>query len=57
MKAFIFGAAVAAIAMLATAPAPASAQADVEKPAASKCVWSQAPLRWVCNKAGHERKQ
>ena len=62
MKTFIFGAAVAAIAMLATAPAPASAQADVEKPAASKCVWSQnpgprAPLRWVCKKAGDESKQ
>ena len=55
MKTLIFGASAAAFTMLIAAPVPALAQADIEKPAASKCEWSQAPgpratPRWVCEK-------
>ena len=62
MKTLIFGASVAAFTMLAAAPVPALAQADVEKPAASKCVWSQAPgpratPRRVCEKVVDPREQ
>ncbi|MCF8707704.1 hypothetical protein [Rhizorhapis sp. SPR117] len=62
MKTLIFGAAVAAFAMLAAAPAPASAQADAAKLATIKCVWSQdpgprAPLRRVCKKVADPRDQ
>lgn len=64
MKTLIFSASVAAFTMLVAVPVPALAQADVEKPAASKCVWQsqppgpRAPLRApVCKKAGDQREQ
>lgn len=65
MKILIFSASVAAFTMLVAVPVPALAQADVEKPATSKCVWQsqtqpgpRAPLRApVCKKAGDQREQ
>lgn len=62
MKTLIFSASAAAFTMLVAVPVPALAQADVEKPAASKCVWSQdpgprAPLRRICKKVADPREQ
>ncbi|SCW89387.1 hypothetical protein SAMN02927924_03777 [Sphingobium faniae] len=65
MKTLIFGVSAAVFTLVAAAPVPALAQADVEKPAASKCVWQsqsqpgpRAPLRApVCKKADDQREQ
>lgn len=62
MKTLIFTAAAAAFTMLVAAPVPALVQADVEKPAATKCVWFQGPgpratPRRVCEKVGDQREQ
>lgn len=62
MKTIIFSASAAAFTMLVAAPVPVLAQANVEKPAATKCVWSQAPgpratPRRVCENVVDAREQ
>lgn len=62
MKILIISISAAAFTIFVAAPVPVLARVDAKKPAATKCVWSQAPgprapLRRVCEKIVDPRER